>query len=98
MIVVGRKTLECIRAACISPGYRASIRTMTRWLIMFALGLAFSSSAPDFVRVSRDRNGFVLSGSGSRFRPWGFNYDHDPANRLLETYWDKEWRSVVEDF
>ena len=71
---------------------------MTRWLIMVAVWLAFSLPAADFVRVSRDRKGFVLSDSGARFRPWGFNYDHDRANRLLETYWEKEWQSVVEDF
>lgn len=34
----------------------------------------------------------------NEFRPWGFNYDHDRDNRLLETYWLKEWRSVEEDF
>jgi aryl-phospho-beta-D-glucosidase BglC (GH1 family) len=41
---------------------------------------------------------FVLSNSGRKFVPWGFNYDHDAANRLLETYWDKEWDDVASDF
>ena len=29
------------------------------------------------VKVSKDNKGFVLAGSGERFVPWGFNYDHD---------------------
>jgi hypothetical protein len=40
----------------------------------------------DFIRVGKDRRHFVLSRSGSEFTPWGFNYDHDAANRLLEDY------------
>lgn len=50
------------------------------------------------VRVSQDGRRFVLADSGREFRPWGFNYDHDRDNRLLETYWSKEWHSVAEDF
>ena len=59
-----------------------------------------SAGKPDleFIRVSEDGRRFVLSGSGMEFRPWGFNYDHDRDNRLLETYWEKEWSSVEEDF
>jgi hypothetical protein len=30
--------------------------------------------------------------------PWGFNYDHDDASRLLEDYWETEWPAVEEDF
>jgi len=52
----------------------------------------------EFIQVSRDGGHFVLSGSGSEFRPWGFNYDHDAANRLLETYWKEEWSAVAGDF
>jgi Cellulase (glycosyl hydrolase family 5) len=55
-------------------------------------------SEPEFIRVDKDRRRFVFSGSGAEFRPWGFNYDHDASNRLLETYWKKEWNAVAGDF
>jgi hypothetical protein len=55
-------------------------------------------SALEFIKVSQDGRHFVLAKSGAEFRPWGFNYDHDRDNRLLETYWDKEWNSVAGDF
>ena len=55
-------------------------------------------SSLEFIKVSKDGRHFILSNSGAEFRPWGFNYDHDAANRLLETYWKKEWNSVVDDF
>lgn len=50
------------------------------------------------VRVSADGKGFVLEGSGRRFRPWGVNYDHDVDGRLLEDYWHDEWATVEQDF
>ncbi len=52
----------------------------------------------EFIRVSDDGRGFVCSRSGAEFHPWGFNYDHDADNRLLETYWKKEWAAVQGDF
>ena len=55
-------------------------------------------SGADFIRVSKDRKGFVFSLTGKPFSPWGFNYDHDRNGRLLETYWIDEWQSVVGDF
>jgi hypothetical protein len=50
------------------------------------------------VRVAGDNRGFVLEPSGRKFVPWGFNYDHDEAGRLLEDYWREEWGKVEEDF
>ncbi len=50
------------------------------------------------VKVSSDGSGFVLEPGGARFRPLGFNYDHDSAGRLLEDYWDDEWATVERDF
>ena len=50
------------------------------------------------VRVSDDKRGFVLGDTGRPFRPWGFNYDHDAAGRLLEDYWLDEWATVAGDF
>jgi len=48
--------------------------------------------------VSADQRGFVSVESGEPFVPWGFNYDHDGAGRLIEDYWDAEWGTVEEDF
>lgn len=62
---------------------------------------AFPAAAfaqPERIVVSADRRGFVRQGSGTSFVPWGFNYDHDGAGRLIEDYWDAEWETVVEDF
>jgi hypothetical protein len=50
------------------------------------------------VRVAPDGIGFVLEPGGQAFRPWGVNYDHDPAGRLIEDYWVEEWSKVEEDF
>jgi hypothetical protein len=50
------------------------------------------------VRVSADGKGFQLATSGHRYTPWGFNYDHDDAGKLLEDYWEAEWSRVEEDF
>jgi hypothetical protein len=52
----------------------------------------------EIIRVSEDGKGFVFTESGRKFVPWGFNYDHDRTNRLLETYWKEEWNSVERDF
>ncbi len=52
----------------------------------------------EFVRVADDKRSFGLEKSGRKFAPWGFNYDHDEAGRLIEDYWDKEWPKVEEDF
>lgn len=56
------------------------------------------SNALEPVVVSNETNRFVCSGSGKEFIPWGFNYDHDRANRLIEDYWEREWDTVVSDF
>ena len=74
-------------------------------ICLLAHGLAFAQPEAqagnpglEFIQVSKDGRHFVFSGSGAEFRPWGFNYDHDAANRLLETYWKKEWKTVAGDF
>jgi hypothetical protein len=56
------------------------------------------TKASGYVCVGKNRKGFVLSVSGAGFMPWGFNYDHDRRNRLLESYWQEEWETVVSDF
>lgn len=52
----------------------------------------------EFIRVSKDGKQFMRSESETKFVPWGVNYDHDAAGRLLEDYWHEEWPTVVEDF
>ena len=61
---------------------------------------AFAADAKDMepIRVAKDRRSFILADSGRRFTPWGFNYDHDAAGRLIEDYWDGEWPKVEKAF
>jgi hypothetical protein len=54
--------------------------------------------ALDWIKVSKDKRGFVCASSGRQFIPWGFNYDRDYKSRLLEDYWEGEWPAVVEHF
>src|SRR5262245_29457205 len=76
---------------------RFALLVASLFLTCLALRLAAAGEMP-FVRVSDDRRGFVLDGTGERFVPWGFNYDHDEKDRLIEDYWETEWDKVVEDF
>ena len=73
-----------------------------RWIFIFlcgVLGLAPSwLFGVEFLRVAEGGDGFVFSDSGKAFRPWGVNYDHDAAGRLIEDYWHGEWETVEEDF
>jgi hypothetical protein len=71
-----------------------------RLLMVASLSFAAQASAGEmeFIRVANDKGSFVLEKSGGKFAPWGFNYDHDEAGRLLEDYWEKEWPKVEEDF
>lgn len=52
----------------------------------------------EWVFLSKDKRGFILYPSERAFFPLGFNYDHDEKGRLLEDFWDEEWRKVEEDF
>jgi hypothetical protein len=52
----------------------------------------------EWVRVARDGKGFVLEKSRAPFVPWGFNYDHDDAGRLIEDYWESDWPAVERHF
>lgn len=67
-------------------------------LICLALtGLSFADDL-EWVRVSDDSKGFVLTESGNPFVPWGFNYDHEGDEKLLEDYWDDKWPTVESAF
>jgi hypothetical protein len=67
------------------------------FLCIMGLGQA-ETSQMEWIRVSPDRKGFVAERSGKKFVPWGFNYDHDDAGRLLEDYWETEWPKVEAAF
>ena len=53
---------------------------------------------PVVPRITVSGGSFVVSDSGERFTPWGFNYDQDWRFRLIEDYWGDEWPKVEEDF
>ncbi len=84
---------------------RQRLNRLWRGLLLVALATfgrgaveAAATDAMEWVRVAEDGRGFVLEKSGRAFIPWGFNYDHDGAGRLIEDYWDSEWTRVEEDF
>ena len=56
------------------------------------------STPLDFIHVGDDQSSFVAETSGRKFVPWGFNYDHDEAGRLIEDYWVEDWAKIEEDF
>ena len=76
------------------------------WAVMAVVGPTASpappaqtgTSRPEWIAVARDAAGFVLEPSGRPFTPWGFNYDHDQAGRLIEEYWESDWPRIEEDF
>lgn len=52
----------------------------------------------DWIEVSQDGQSFVTAKEKKKFVPWGFNYDHDRDGRLLEDYWNTDWKAVEQDF
>jgi len=81
------------------PRFHAAARRLS--LACFALLAAATEVVGgdmERIGVAPDGRGFVLEKSKRPFVPWGFNYDHDEAGRLLEDYWIAEWPKVEEDF
>ena len=70
-------------------------RVLTSAWLFLALAAA---AQPGLIRVGEDGKHFAFPDSGAEFKPWGFNYDHDTSNRLLEDYWQAEWERVAADF
>jgi hypothetical protein len=70
--------------------------TAERTLLFLLLVVPVAAAEPKLepVRVTKDGTGFVRSPSGTKFIPWGFNYDHDAKGRLIEDYWHGEWDTV----
>ena len=98
-LVFARAPATCDRSGFVllsSFGFRHSlfVLALATWLGL----LAASLGAMEPVRVAGDKKGFVLERSGRAFVPWGFNYDHDEAGRLIEDYWETEWPKIEEDF
>ena len=63
---------------------------LTLWLVLTGHCLAADL---EWVRVADDKRSFVLEKSGSKFIPWGCNYDHqEGSGRLIEDYWGKTAR------
>ena len=91
--IFSRTALVLLLAACAAPNSGAQVTSPT-----VQAGQRTTNGPLEVIRVSNDGKGFHFSNSGVRFVPWGFNYDHDRTNRLLETYWNEEWNSVVSDF
>jgi len=67
---------------------------------LFVSPFASAADPPrmEAVRVAKDGKGFILESSGKKFIPWGFNYDHDAKDRLIEDYWADEWPAIEGDF
>jgi hypothetical protein len=73
------------------------VRTLVTLSAVVISATALAVDPPRIV-VAKDRTGFTLEPTGKAFIPWGFNYDHDEAGRLLEDYWHTEWEKVERDF
>jgi hypothetical protein len=65
-------------------------------ILLCGSGLGAGAASPplDWIGVAKDSASFARVASGERFTPWGFNYDHDEAMRLIEDYWEGEWAKV----
>ena len=69
--------------------------------MLLCFSAACSSAEPadlEPIRVNADGSGFETAVTHRPFSPLGFNYDHDRDGRLIEDYWDTEWKSVEQDF
>lgn len=67
-------------------------------VLHFVALAAYAQEKLPRIVVDKTGHGFAEEGTGKRFTPWGFNYDHDRDGRLIEDYWAAEWKSVEEDF
>ncbi len=67
-------------------------------IVLACLPTSVGADEIPWVVVSKDGREFILQPSGKPFVPWGFNYDHDDAGRLLEDYWESEWAMVEDHF
>lgn len=78
-----------------NPFQRIAIPAFLAFISIAGAGWAAELS---WIKISDHKTGFVSVDSGKKFIPWGVNYDHDDAGRLLEDYWEAEWPTVVSHF
>lgn len=71
---------------------------LAQFILLFTILSDTTFAEFERIQVSPDGRGFACADSGRPFLPWGFNYDHDAAGRLLEDYWLQEWSTVAADF
>jgi hypothetical protein len=88
---------------CLFPTVSAKSAVIGLWLtlLLSARGAAVGQDAPatqSWIRLSDDKRSFVEADTGQAYVPWGFNYDHDVAGRLIEDYWDADWTAIEGDF
>ena len=72
---------------------------LTALALILALCACQTSRAPrslERVVLSSTGKGFILERSGKPVTPWGFNYGNN--GRLIEDFWDTEWRTVEQDW
>lgn len=71
-------------------------------IVLAGLAIGTEPAMPRLAVGTRPNAGapasFARGPEGALFVPWGFNYDHDEKNRLLEDYWEAEWPKVEQDF
>ena len=73
-------------------------RIITSLIILLLTALPATAAEMEWIKVSDDNKGFMLSDSGKPFIPWGFNYDHEGDGKLIEDYWDDQWPTVESAF
>ena len=56
-----------------------------------------TASTMERVRISENGTEFVMTKSGTKFVPWGFNFVGE-FGRIVEEYWEDDWPGVEEDF
>lgn len=67
-------------------------------LLIFTSVNTLAAAELDWIEVSPDGKSFITAKEKKKFVPWGFNYDHDRNGRLLEDYWNTDWKAVEQDF
>ena len=99
---MGQTGREAHRDSMIQTAWRRGVGLAVVFGVLFAAGGDASGSGASapmaWIGVSADGRSFVLADSGRKFVPWGFNYDHDSAGRLIEDYWRRDWPTVESDF
>jgi len=75
-----------------------SLRTMLCALLVADCAVPGSVQARHLERivVPPGAQGFLMAESERPFHPWGFNYGN--KGRLMEDFWDKDWKSFASDF